>query len=153
MMFRNHGFFIMLLASSPVLVAFRNPSQVAAQQSGERWWVWVLIVLIVLLELVWCLWHRLQKKPAVAIEPSAADDLQRIEGIGPKISGLLQAAGIATFAQLADANVDRLEQIVRDAGITIANPSTWPEQARLAAAGKWDELEVLQEELIGGRRV
>jgi hypothetical protein len=38
-------------------------------------------------------------------------------------------------------------------GITIADPSTWPEQAGLAAAGRWSELEVLQEELKGGRRV
>jgi predicted flap endonuclease-1-like 5' DNA nuclease len=83
----------------------------------------------------------------------APDDLQRIEGIGPKISGLLQAAGITTFAQLAAGDVGRLERIVREAGITIADPTTWPEQARLAAAGRWDELEVLQEELKGGRRV
>jgi predicted flap endonuclease-1-like 5' DNA nuclease len=68
--------------------------------------------------------------PPRAAEVPAPDDLQRIEGIGPKISGLLQAAGI-----------------------TIADPATWPEQARLAAAGRWDELEILQEELKGGRRV
>ena len=38
-------------------------------------------------------------------------------------------------------------------GITIADPSTWSEQAGLTAAGRWSELEVLQEELKGGRRV
>jgi predicted flap endonuclease-1-like 5' DNA nuclease len=91
--------------------------------------------------------------PPRAAEALAPDDLQRIEGIGPKISGLLQAAGITTFAQLTASDVGRLEQIVREAGITIADPTTWPEQARLAAAGRWDELEVLQEELKGGRRM
>lgn len=82
-----------------------------------------------------------------------ADDLTRIEGIGPKISGLLQAAGISTFEQLAGTGVDRLEQILADAELAgLANPSTWPEQARLAAEGDWQRLETLQEELKGGRR-
>ena len=87
------------------------------------------------------------------VEPPPPDDLKLVEGIGPKISGLLQAAGITTFAQLADAEVSQLKQIVLDAGIRIADPTTWPDQARLAAAGKWDELETLQDDLKGGRRV
>ena len=32
------------------------------------------------------------------------------------------------------------------------DPSTWPEQASLAAAGEWDALQALQDELKGGRR-
>jgi predicted flap endonuclease-1-like 5' DNA nuclease len=86
-------------------------------------------------------------------EPPPPDDLKRIEGIGPKISDLFREAGITTFAQLADTEVDRLRQIVLDAGIRIADPTTWPDQARLAAAGRWNELEALQDELKGGRRV
>ena len=163
-MLRKSTFLIGMLAVSPALVAFSVPSRAAAQQSGERWWVWVLIILVVLLELWWCLRHCLKRKagaapeaevaaPPRAVEAPGLDDLQRIEGIGPKISGLLQSASITTFAQLANADVDRLRQIVREAGITIANPDTWPEQAGLAAAGRWEELEVLQEELKGGRRV
>ncbi len=85
--------------------------------------------------------------------PVMPDDLKIVEGIGPKIEGILHNAGIQTFAQLAAASVSQLEQIVReDAGIRIAFPDTWPEQARLAAAGNWDALETLQEELKGGRR-
>ena len=34
----------------------------------------------------------------------------------------------------------------------LANPSTWPEQAALLAAGKFDEFEKLAEELDGGVR-
>jgi hypothetical protein len=83
------------------------------------------------------------------IEP---DDLKRIEGIGPKISGVLAAAGIQTFGQLADADVGRLQQILTDAGMTLADPGSWPEQARLAAAGDWTALQKLQDELQGGRR-
>jgi len=81
------------------------------------------------------------------------DDLKRIEGIGPKISSVFQNAGIHTFAQLAAAETSRLEEILREAGIRIANPETWPEQAALAAKGDWDSLKILQERLKGGRRV
>jgi predicted flap endonuclease-1-like 5' DNA nuclease len=36
------------------------------------------------------------------------DDLEAIEGIGPKIAELMRAAGIATFAQLAATPMDKL---------------------------------------------
>lgn len=88
-----------------------------------------------------------------AAEPLPPDDLKRIEGIGPKISSALQAAGITTYAQLAATEVSRLEEIIRQAGIRIGFPVTWPEQASLAAAGQWAELKALQSELKGGRRV
>lgn len=94
-------------------------------------------------------------EPAAAAEPHAAplasDDLTRVEGIGPKISAVLRAAGITTFAALADTEVARLEELLSGAGIRIANPRTWPEQARLAASGQWGELESLQGQLKGGR--
>ena len=83
------------------------------------------------------------------------DNLTRIEGIGPKISGVLQAAGILTFAQLADTDPARITEILvaEDERLgRIAKPDTWPEQASLAAAGKWDELASLQNSLKGGRR-
>ena len=84
--------------------------------------------------------------------PAKPDDLKIVEGIGPKIEGILHDAGIKTFAELAATSVAQLEKIVReDAGIRIAFPDTWPEQARLAAAGEWDTLETLQDELKGGR--
>jgi predicted flap endonuclease-1-like 5' DNA nuclease len=88
-------------------------------------------------------------------EPAVADDLKRIEGIGPKISSVLQEAGITTYIQLADAGVSRLEEILEEADprlMRLANPATWPEQAALAAAGEWDALQALQNELKGGRR-
>ena len=87
------------------------------------------------------------------VEGAAADDLKRIAGIGPKIAGVLQAAGIDTYAQLAATDVERLGQILGDAGIRVADPGTWPEQAGLAAAGDWDGLARLQSQLKGGRRV
>jgi len=86
--------------------------------------------------------------------PQAPDDLKLIEGIGPKISQLLMDNGILTFAQLAATSIERLQAILEEAGpnFQLANPDTWPEQAKLAAAGAWDELQTLQDRLIGGRR-
>jgi len=82
----------------------------------------------------------------------APDDLVAIEGIGPKIAGVLKAAGIATFADLAATDASRLSDILHDANLRLADPATWPEQAQLAAEGKWDEFKALQNSLKGGRR-
>ncbi len=91
---------------------------------------------------------------AAAPVPATPDDLKRIEGIGPKISSLLNAAGIATFRQLAITDVARLRQILADANLSrLADPETWPDQAALAAAGDWAGLETLQSQLKGGKRV
>ncbi len=95
-----------------------------------------------------------EAEAAVATEPSEPDDLTRIEGIGPKISAALQAAGITTFAQLAATDVDGIKKILEEADpnlLKLADPSTWPRQAKLAASGKWDALERWQERLKGGR--
>ena len=80
------------------------------------------------------------------------DDLKKIEGIGPKIAELLTNAGIPTFEALANADFDTLRGILDAAGsrYKIANPTTWPKQAGLAAADKWDELKELQDRLDGG---
>jgi ribosomal protein L30 len=83
---------------------------------------------------------------------TTGDDLQAIEGIGPKISSVLNGAGITTFAQLSEATPVHLSTIMQEAKVRLANPETWPEQAALAATGKWDELKELQTRLTGGRR-
>lgn len=139
---------------------------------GTPIWVPIVIIVILLLLFLWGLTRNsipegtaVSTSPnadahpthpdthAVEAVPAAADDLKKIEGIGPKINSVLQAAGMHTFADLAVASVTQLEKIVReDAGITIAFPDTWPEQAALARDGKWEALEKLQDELQGGRR-
>jgi small subunit ribosomal protein S1 len=97
-------------------------------------------------------------EPVAAAEPAPAkaakdDDLKKIEGIGPKISELLNLSEIMTFQQLSETPVDTLKGILEDAGprYRVHNPTTWPQQAKLAADGKWDELKTLQDELDGGR--
>ena len=84
---------------------------------------------------------------------SEPDDLTKIEGIGPKINTTLQEAGIQTFSQLAASKPETLKKILTNAGIRVAFPDTWPEQAALAAKGDWSELENLQSKFQGGRRV
>jgi large subunit ribosomal protein L27 len=84
---------------------------------------------------------------------SGADDLKKIEGIGPKIADLLIEGGIVTFADLAAAPVERVQEILDAAGsrYKIHNPATWGQQAQLAADGKWAELKTWQDELNGGK--
>lgn len=82
-----------------------------------------------------------------------ADDLEKVEGIGPKIAEILAEAGIDTFAKLADSTPEAIREIMDQAGSQFAShdPATWPQQAKLAAEGKWDELKAWQDELNGGR--
>lgn len=82
-----------------------------------------------------------------------ADDLEKVEGIGPKIAEVLTEAGIDTFAKLADSTPEAIREIMDAAGSQFAShdPATWPQQAKLAADGKWDELKAWQDELNGGR--
>jgi predicted flap endonuclease-1-like 5' DNA nuclease len=81
------------------------------------------------------------------------DDLQMIEGIGPRSAQALLEAGILTFKVLAAMDADDIHGVLRAAGVRVPYPETWPEQATLAAAGKWDALKELQGHLKGGRRV
>jgi large subunit ribosomal protein L21 len=98
--------------------------------------------------------RQAEKTPALSTKsvPSQPDDLTPIEGIGPKINKVLQDAGITTFAQLAKTKVSQLEQILNEAGLRLAKADTWPEQAKLAAAGDWEELKRLQDQLDAGRQ-
>lgn len=81
-----------------------------------------------------------------------SDDIEIVEGIGPKIAGVLRQEGIATFAQLAAADLETLRQILAQNRLAqIADPATWPQQAQLAAEGKFDELTQLQGTLRAGR--
>jgi large subunit ribosomal protein L21 len=79
-----------------------------------------------------------------------ADDLKKVEGIGPKIASTLVEAGITTFSDLAKATPEAISEII--AGVRGNHVTdTWPAQAQLAADGKWDELKKWQDELDGGK--
>jgi len=74
------------------------------------------------------------------------DDLTVVEGIGPKIAGLLADAGISTWRALADADPDRLRGVLQEAGprYRVHDPGSWPQQAALLADGKWQEFKDLR---------
>ncbi|WP_027661141.1 helix-hairpin-helix domain-containing protein [Salinispora fenicalii] len=72
---------------------------------------------------------------APELEPDAADDFRRIQGIGPKMAAALQAAGIRTYQQLAELDEPALRDLIRGAGLRgAASLPTWPQQAKVLAA-------------------
>ena len=124
-----------------------------AKQGGDKgilpWWGWLLLVLALIL-IVWliCRSQRKEEVEETLLEPN---DLTLIEGIGPKIQSVLQAAGIKTFAQLAQMAPEKIKELITEAGIRLGVTDTWPKQAKLAAEGKMEELKALQDKLQGGR--
>lgn len=74
--------------------------------------------------------------PMPAAEPAAvvADDLTRIEGVGPVMQARLAKAGITTFAALAEANADSLRDQLGDVG-RLADVGSWIAHARRVVAG------------------
>ena len=97
-------------------------------------------------------------EPATVAAPKAAgsgkaDDLKKIEGIGPKIAELFNNEGIFLFSELANTSVERMREILDAAGprYRIHDPSTWAQQADMAANGQWSELKELQDRLNGGK--
>ena len=83
------------------------------------------------------------------------DDLTIIEGIGPKAAEVLVAAGIDTFAKLANTSAEAVKEILTssEARVGHLDPGTWAEQSQLAADGKMEELEALKLRLNNGKEV
>ncbi len=90
---------------------------------------------------------------AAGFDMSGPDDLEIIEGIGPKIAQLLRQHGITTFVQLASASPAEIAAILEKGGpnFRIANPGTWPEQAGHCVRNDWAGLKELQDRLTAGR--
>ena len=104
-----------------------------------------LIILILLLVVIFMIWvekkknkeQRKETSVTDSIKPIKADNLTKIQGIGPKISGILNEADIRTFNKLATTTVEQLKEILRNSDLRITpDPTTWPEQAESAVAGK-----------------
>lgn len=85
--------------------------------------------------------------------PPSGSDFSKIAGLSPETAALLSETGIKTFAQLAEAEPEQIEAILTTADVRDqqANPTSWSQQAALAAAGKWTELADLQTKLGGDR--
>jgi small subunit ribosomal protein S1 len=90
---------------------------------------------------------------ATVVEAKAGDDLVKIEGVGPKIAGILNAHGVHTFEELANTSPEQIKEWLDEAGpaYKVHDPGTWPMQSALARDGKWDELQVWQDAHKGGK--
>jgi predicted flap endonuclease-1-like 5' DNA nuclease len=80
------------------------------------------------------------------VSRAGPDDLTLIKGIGPAMARSLHDLGVTSFAQLAEANPEELRQRAEEAGLVLADPKSWREQARAAARGDWSRFEALQAE-------
>jgi predicted flap endonuclease-1-like 5' DNA nuclease len=91
--------------------------------------------------------------PPAAAAKTGPDDLTVIEGIGPKMSAALIAAGIDSYGKLASTSEDDLREAIKAQGMRFA-PSvpTWAEQAAYAARGDWDGLTAFKSTLSARRR-
>ena len=82
----------------------------------------------------------------------SADDLTKIEGVGPKAAEALVAAGIASYADLSATDAEKVKTILTEASPRLAHldPGSWAKQAKMAADGQWDELKEWQDNAKGG---
>jgi predicted flap endonuclease-1-like 5' DNA nuclease len=83
------------------------------------------------------------------------DDFSRLDGIGPRISSVLRSAGVKTFAKLAAKETDEIREILTASNpnlLKLSDPTSWPEQAGMAAEGEWGSLKALQGTLKEARR-
>ena len=160
------------------LSGFAGPMQGTEEPAGTPWWVWLLIIAVLLFAaFLWWLWwsRRGEEKALPAVEPkpvppvqaaevieaptkvaevvpSEPDDLEIIEGIGPRVAKVLNTAGILSFDDLAHANPEKVAETLKAAKLTMMDPAGWIEQAKLAAKGDMDGLKKMQDEMKGGRR-
>ncbi len=90
---------------------------------------------------------------AAGFDLAGPDDLEIVEGIGPKIAQLLRQHGVTTFVQLATSSPAEISAILEKGGpsFRIANPGTWPEQASYCVRNDWAGLKELQDRLTAGR--
>ena len=61
-----------------------------------------------------------------------ADDLKKLEGVGPKLAEILAEGGFTTFASIAAASVEDIQKVLEAAGSRYASkdPAPWIAQAK-----------------------
>jgi predicted flap endonuclease-1-like 5' DNA nuclease len=95
---------------------------------------------------------EVETESSVQANPGLVDNLQRIEGIGPKIAAALKGAGISTFVRLEAATIEQLRDALASAGLTFA-PSlqTWSKQSGFLVRGDEEGFRSLTNVLVAGR--
>jgi len=144
------------------MLALKVLAEGAEGPNIELLWILYIGLAIFVLAILLGWWSASRKPEQVEVMVEAeeskpkrkkvADDLVKIEGIGPKTVKLLNRAGIETFEDLAQAKAADVQKLLDGAGLQMMNPEGWIDQAKLAAKGDWDGFEKLQRELKGGRR-
>jgi predicted flap endonuclease-1-like 5' DNA nuclease len=81
----------------------------------------------------------------------SSDNLQIVEGIGPKVEKILKGEGVSDWSVLATKKPEALRTILVANGLQMMKPDSWPRQAELANNGQWAELIEYQKFLDGGR--
>ncbi len=87
-----------------------------------------------------------------AYDTDVLDDLQMLDGIGPKVQEALYNEGVTSFAHLASLSLRELEYIVQERQRVriVGSTSTWIQQAKLAALGDFEGLRELQSRISHG---
>ena len=82
-----------------------------------------------------------------------SDNLQIIEGIGPKMESVLKENGVNNHSDLSDQSPESLRAILGKYGdkYKIIDPTTWSQQAGFAASNDWDGMIDLQKKLVAGK--
>ena len=128
--------------------------------SSLSWLLWVVLIIFLLIVLIgwWVSRNKGEQTEAPAeaavapVEKKVADDLTKLEGIGPKVSKILAEAGYASFADLAKADPVEVDKVLDANKLQMMDSAGWIDQAKLAAAGDMEGLAKLQDELKGGRK-
>ena len=88
--------------------------------------------------------HHFDSRFAAAIfgRTVRQDDLQIVEGIGPKIEGLFHNYDIKTWKALSKTSVAKCIEVLQSGGekYRVHDPSSWPMQAKMCYENKWKEL-------------
>ena len=81
------------------------------------------------------------------------DDLNIVEGIGPKIEELFHSFDIRTWKTLSETTVAKCQEVLDSGGerFKIHDPASWPMQARMCYENKWADLWKWQQEHKGGK--
>ena len=82
--------------------------------------------------------EKVEAAKAEAVNADERDDLKKLDGVGPKLEEVFNAAGIATYENFAATKIEKLNEILEQAGSRYAakDPAPWIEQAKELAKEK-----------------
>ena len=82
--------------------------------------------------------QKVEAAKAEAVNADERDDLKKLDGVGPKLEEVFNAAGIATFENFAATKIEKLNEILEEAGSRYSgkDPAPWVEQAKELAKEK-----------------